>query len=65
MKKQNLIWSLSLITIGITSIILNGSNILGLELPDVLTRVLGIINLFAIPVLICSTVKKLKKESKL
>lgn len=61
-KKKNLMWSLSLITIGITSIILNGSNIFGLELPDLLTRVLGIINLIAIPVLIYSTVKRLKKE---
>ncbi|MBQ7809571.1 MAG: hypothetical protein IJ346_01225 [Clostridia bacterium] len=61
-KKKNLMWSLSLTTIGITSIILNGSNIFGLELPDLLTRALGIINLIAIPVLIYSTVKRLKKE---
>ena len=62
MKKKNLMWSLSLLVIGVSSIILNGSNILGLELPDMLTRILGIINLIAIPFLVYSTIKRLKKE---
>ncbi len=62
-KKKNLMWSLSLMLIGITSIILNGSSLLGIELPDMLTRVLGIINLIALPFLAYSTVKKFKKEN--
>lgn len=61
-KKKNLMWSLSLLVIGVSSIILNGSNILGLELPDMLTRILGIINLIAIPFLVYSTIKRFKKE---
>ncbi len=63
MKKANdLIWGISLIMIGIATIILAGSNIIGIELPVVLTRILGIANLIALPFLVYSTVKKAKKE---
>ncbi len=63
MKKANdLIWGISLIMIGITTIILAGSNIIGIELPVVMTRILGIADLIALPFLIYSTVKKAKKE---
>ncbi len=63
MKKANdLIWGISLIIIGIATIILAGSNIIGIELPVVMTRILGIADLIALPFLIYSTVKKAKKE---
>ncbi len=63
MKKANdLIWGISLIIIGIATIILAGSNIIGIELPVVMTQILGIADLIALPFLIYSTVKKAKKE---
>ncbi len=63
MKKANdLIWGISLIMIGITTIILAGSNIIEIELPVVMTRILGIADLIALPFLVYSTVKKAKKE---
>ncbi len=63
MKKANdLIWGISLIMIGIATIILAGSNIIGIELPVVMTRILGIADLIALPFLVYSTVKKAKKE---
>ncbi len=63
MKKANdLIWGISLIMIGIATIILAGSNIIEIELPVVMTRILGIADLIALPFLIYSTVKKAKKE---
>ncbi len=63
MKKANdLIWGISLIMIGIATIILAGSNIIGIELPVVMTRILGIADLIALPFLIYSTVKKAKKK---
>lgn len=63
MKKANdLIWCISLIMIGIATIILAGSNIIGIELPVIMTRILGIADLIALPFLIYSTVKKAKKE---
>ena len=52
MKNVNVFWSLSLLIISVCTIILAGSNIIGIELNDVLTRVLGILNLVCLPVLV-------------
>ncbi len=60
-SKIDMLWCFSLITIGIATIILAGSNIIGIELPDLAVRIVGIVELIALPVLACSTVKKLKK----
>lgn len=62
-KTLNLMWSLSLMVIGATSLILAVSNIIGAELPDILTRILGIADLIALPFLIFSTVKKAVRKS--
>ena len=37
-KKNDLVWSISLMVIGLATIILAGSNIVGIELPDVAVR---------------------------
>ena len=61
-KKNDLVWSISLMVIGFATLILAGSNIVGIELPDVAVRILGIVDLIALPFLACSTVKKVKKD---
>ena len=61
-KKNDLIWSISLMVIGIATFILAGSNIIGYKLPDIAIRVLGIVDLIALPFLAYSTVKKVKKD---
>ena len=48
--------------IGIATIILSGSNIIGIELPDIIVRIIGVIDLLALPVLAYTTVKKFKKD---
>ena len=60
-KKNDFIWSISLLTIGIASVILFGSNVIGLMLPDAIVRVIGIIDLIALPFAAFTTVKKLKR----
>ena len=55
-------WSISLILIGIATIILAGANIASIELPDIIVRVLGVIDLISLPVLVFSTVKKAKSK---
>ena len=55
-------WCISLIVVGIAAVILNGSNIAGIDLPDQLTRVIGIIDLAAVFVLIFSTIRKTIKK---
>ncbi len=61
-KKSELMWSISLIAIGIATIILAGANIVGIDLPDMLVRLLGIADLVALPILVYSTIKKGKKN---
>ena len=61
-EKNDIAWSISLIVIGVATIILAGSNIVGIEMPDVAVRVLGIVDLIALPILAFSTVKKVKKN---
>ncbi|MBQ4042488.1 MAG: hypothetical protein IJD06_00710 [Clostridia bacterium] len=61
-KKYDFLWSISLMSIGIVAFILAGANIVGIELPDIAVRILGIVDLISIPVLVYSTVKKAKKD---
>lgn len=61
-KRNNLLWSLSLLVIGIATVILADSNIIGIELPDIAVRIIGVIDLIALPVLAYTTVKKIKKN---
>lgn len=58
-NKIDLIWIISLIVIGISAILLTGSNIIGLTLPDIAIRMIGVLDIIALPVLIVATVKKL------
>lgn len=60
--KNDLIWGISLILIGIATLVIAGSNIIGLTLPDAVVRILGIIDLIALPFLVYTTVKKGKKQ---
>jgi len=61
-KKINLIWSISLIVIGIATLILVVPKLIGLNLPDIAIRIIGVVDLIAIPVLAYTTVKKVKKD---
>ena len=52
------IWSISLIVIGIATFILAGSSVIGIELPDIAVRIIGVIDLIALLVLIYISVMK-------
>jgi len=62
-EKRNIIWAVSFIVIGITTVILAGPNIMGIKLPDTVIRILGVFDLVSLPVLAFLTVKKRKAES--
>ena len=63
MKNRNdLLWSMSLLVIGIATVILAGSNIIGIALPDIAVRIIGVIDLITLPVLAYTTVKKIRKD---
>lgn len=57
-KKYDLMWSLSLLIIGAATVILAGSKFVGSELPDIAVRIIGIVDLIALPILAYTTVKK-------
>ncbi len=58
-KKNDLVWSISFFVMLITGFIAAGSIIIGIELPDVGIRILGIVDLIALPFWAFTTVKKL------
>lgn len=57
-KRANIVLSINSIILGITSIGLIGINLLGVELPDVVTVIIGIIAVILISLLIYTIVKK-------
>lgn len=61
MKSVRLVWSVCLMAVGFTSVIVF-LRTLGLALPDAAVRTLGIIDLLALPVLGYTTVRLLKKR---
>lgn len=61
MKKIDLLWSISLILIGICTLILSVFNIIGVELSGIVTAVIGVIDLICLPILVYTTIKKVKK----
>lgn len=63
-KSVDRIWVISLLLIGMSTLVLAGANVVGIVLGDVVTRILGIIDLVALPVLLFTTVRKLKAQDK-
>lgn len=59
MKRPSVMWSVSLLVISLTTIVLV---FFGAELPGVLKILLGVIELAALPVLIYTTVKFMKSD---
>ena len=58
------LWAASLIVISGILLILFASSLLGLELPILMIRILGVIDLLAIPVLAWTTYRKLKHTTR-
>jgi len=50
-------WSVSLIVIGICTLIISITNIIGADIPDMLKRILGVAELVSLPVLAYTSVK--------
>lgn len=57
-------WSISLLVIGICTLIISISNIIGAELPDMLKRILGVTELVSLPVLVYTSVKMFTERDK-
>lgn len=62
-KGIHIAWSISLLIIGIATLLLVGADLIAIELPDMITRILGVMDGISLPVLIFTTVKKAKKQT--
>ena len=62
--KYLLMYGISLMVVGINSLILSINGIAGLGLPDMLIRILGVIDLVALPFLAFSGVKVIMRSKK-
>lgn len=62
-KNTRLLWTISRLVVGITTMFLVGAKIMGVELPDPVIRGLGMLDLTAIAVLVFSVaVRFFRKE---
>ncbi len=59
-KLINRIWGICGMVIGLCTLIVAGSNIIEVTLPDVLIRTIGIIDIIALPVYVFTSVMKWK-----
>ncbi len=57
-KTVGIAWSVSLIVIGVATLIHAGSRLMGIVLPDAVVRTVGIVDLLALFVLAFTSVKK-------
>lgn len=64
MKKAPVMWTVSLLAISVVTLVLAFSSIVGVELPDVWKRLLGVIDLISLPVLAYTSAKYFKKVDK-
>ena len=65
MKKFPVLWGVSLLTIGVITLVISFSNIFGGELPDVLKIILGVIDIIALFVLVYTSIRyKVYKRDK-
>lgn len=67
MKKSKLliVWSISLLVIAGLTLVTSITNIIGISLPNTVVRIIGILDLIALPVLAFTTVRMFieKKET--
>ena len=65
MKRFPVLWGVSLLTIGVITLVISFSNIFGGELPGVLKIILGVIDLVALFVLVYTSIRyKVYKRDK-
>lgn len=62
-KNNNRLWAVSLIAIGVATLLLLGMHLAAGSVPDLALRLLGVIELLALPVLAFTTVRKLTRKN--
>jgi len=55
------LWALTLMLTGLVSLVLSVANIADIDIPDMVVRALGIISLLALPMLVFTSIRKLRR----
>ncbi|MDE5894196.1 MAG: hypothetical protein K2H45_14865 [Acetatifactor sp.] len=63
LKRTDRVWAISLFVAGTATMILVGSNLAGVRLPDIVVRIIGVLDLIALFTLSFLTAKKLIKRN--
>ena len=61
-RKIDIIWCVTIILLAALSVFWAVTMLAGIELPDVITRTLGIVTLINTPVIVYTTVKKIQNK---
>lgn len=61
MNKTRKVWGISLMVMSVCALSIMVPNIFGMHIPDILTRILGIVGLVCIPIVAFTTIKIIKK----
>ena len=61
-ESMNLIWTISMVVMAIASFLLAGEELFDFDLSDSLKRIIGVIDLIAIPAAVWSTIQKSKAD---
>lgn len=56
----NVLWGVSLAVIGVGTFVISAASLAGIDLPDILVRILGIADLAALPVMVWAMVRRMK-----
>lgn len=59
-KTTQVLWVISLIVLGISGVFFGVAGITGWVMPDVVIRIIGVVDILALTVLVFTTVKRLK-----
>ncbi len=54
----NVLWGVSLAVIGVGTFVISAASLAGIDLPDILVRILGIADLAALPVMVWAMVRR-------
>ena len=61
-KKMTFVWSITLLILCVSTLVIAVTRIVGIDLPDIMIRVLGIVELIALPIFVFTSIKKYLKR---
>ena len=61
-KKMTFVWSITLLILCVSTLVIAVTRIVGIDLPDIMIRVLGIVELISLPIFAFTSVKKVSEK---